>query len=110
MNLGKIRRYAGGVVNDAATATIQSRLAYIYSIGFFIVLFTLIFCAKGLNEFVRGILLTMVGYLGAIVQQQSSYFFARQRPDTPAMNTTTTTSTSTEATPGKDAPDNMGEK
>jgi hypothetical protein len=92
-------------VNDLPTATAQIRLAYIYAIGFFITLGTLIFCASGVNEFGKSVLLTMLGYLGALVQQQSSYFFARQRPDTPAANTerkivdTTTSVTPTNGIP-----------
>lgn len=74
-------------MNDLTTATAQIRLAYIYAIGFFCVLFTLIFFGRGMDEFTKSVLLTMLGYLGALVQQQSSYFFARQRPDTPAVNT-----------------------
>jgi hypothetical protein len=74
-------------MNDLTTASAQIRLAYIYAVGFFATLVMLIFCASGVNEFGKSVLLTMLGYLGALVQQQSSYFFARQRPDAPAANT-----------------------
>lgn len=74
-------------MNDLSTANAQIRLAYIYAIGFFLTLGTLIFYGRGMDEFGKSVLLTMLGYLGALVQQQSSYFFARQRPDTPATNT-----------------------
>lgn len=74
-------------MNDVNTSNAQIRIAYIYAIGFFLTLGTLIFYGKGMDEFGKSVLLTMLGYLGALVQQQSSYFFARQRPDTPAPNT-----------------------
>jgi hypothetical protein len=74
-------------MNDVLTSNAQIRIAYIYAIGFFLTLGTLIFYGKGIDEFGKSVLLTMLGYLGALVQQQSSYFFARQRPDTPAANT-----------------------
>lgn len=68
-------------MNDATTARAQIGLAYMYGSGFLLVLAALILAPPNVNEFVKSMLLTMLGYLGALVQQQSSYFFARQRPD-----------------------------
>jgi hypothetical protein len=62
-------------------AKAQIGLAYMYGLGFLLVLGALILTPPNVNEFVKSMLLTMLGYLGALVQQQSSYFFARQRPD-----------------------------
>lgn len=64
---------------DSRLATAQILLALIYAVGFLAVLAALILIPPNANEFVKGMLLTMLGYLGALVQQQSSYFFARQR-------------------------------
>lgn len=63
------------------TAKAQIGLAFMYGLGFLAVLAILIVMPPNANEFVKSMLLTMLGYLGALVQQQSSYFFARQRPD-----------------------------
>jgi hypothetical protein len=68
-------------MNDTTTARAQIGLAYMYGAGFLLVLAALIIAPPNVNEFVKSMLLTMLGYLGALVQQQSSYFFARQRPD-----------------------------
>jgi hypothetical protein len=68
-------------MNDDRTARAQVGLAFLYGIGFLGVLAALILAPPNVNEFVKSMLLTMLGYLGALVQQQSSYFFARQRPD-----------------------------
>lgn len=79
-------------MNDTTTARAQIGLAYMYGLGFLAVLAALILAPPSVNEFVKSMLLTMLGYLGALVQQQSSYFFARQRPDasTPGETTVTT--------------------
>jgi presenilin-like A22 family membrane protease len=83
-------------MSDHQTGRAQIGLAYMYGLGFLAVLATLILSPPNVNEFVKSMLLTMLGYLGALVQQQSSYFFARQRPDapTPPVN----------STPPKDSP------
>lgn len=92
-------------MNDLTTATAQIRLAYIYALGFFATLGSLIVFTSGIDEFGKSVLLTMLGYLGALVQQQSSYFFARQRPDTPAANTERKiTDTTTSVTPTNELP------
>lgn len=81
-------------MNDTTTARAQIGLAYMYGLGFLLCLAALILAPPDVNEFVKSMLLTMLGYLGALVQQQSSYFFARQRPDglpTPDPEKTTTT-------------------
>jgi hypothetical protein len=80
-------------MNDNTTARAQIGLAYMYGLGFLAVLGALILAPPNVNEFVKSMLLTMLGYLGALVQQQSSYFFARQRPDTPSPGETTVTTT-----------------
>lgn len=77
---------------DKTTSRAQIGLAFLYGIGFLGVLGALIVSPPDVNEFVKSMLLTMLGYLGALVQQQSSYFFARQRPDsTPPTTTAETT-------------------
>ena len=84
-------------MNDTTTARAQIGLAYMYGLGFLGVLGILIVMPPNANEFVKSMLLTMLGYLGALVQQQSSYFFARQRPDsTPPTTTDPTKGTSNE--------------
>lgn len=69
-------------MSDNSTQKAQIGLSYLYACGFLIVLMTLILLRRALDEFTKSVLLTMLGYLGALVQQQSSYFFARQRPET----------------------------
>jgi hypothetical protein len=81
------------VTNENTVARAQIGLAIMYGLGFLIVLGALIVKPPELNEFVKSTLLTMLGYLGALVQQQSSYFFARQRPDAPSPGETTVTTT-----------------
>lgn len=76
-------------MNHTTTQRAQIGLAYLYACGFLIVLLTLILTARTLDEFTKSVLLTMLGYLGALVQQQSSYFFARQRPETSQPGETT---------------------
>lgn len=76
-------------MNDNTMARAQIGLAYMYGAGFLLVLGALILIPPNVNEFVKSMLLTMLGYLGALVQQQSSYFFARQRPDVARAGDTT---------------------
>lgn len=91
-------------MNEHAVARAQIGLAYMYGFGFLSVLCALILIPPNVNEFVKSMLLTMLGYLGALVQQQSSYFFARQRPQesVPGEVTVKTTppSTTVVTTPG----------
>lgn len=68
-------------MNDKQVAMAQIGIAYMYGLGFLAVVVMLIVRPPTLDEFAKGVLLTLFGYLGALVQQQSSYFFARQRPD-----------------------------
>lgn len=85
-------------MNESSVARAQIGLAYMYGLGFLAVLGALILAPPNVNEFVKSMLLTMLGYLGALVQQQSSYFFARQRPDTPPPGETTVTTTRPQTT------------
>jgi hypothetical protein len=77
--------------NDPFMVRAQFAVIFFYAALFAIVLILFIVMAPTLDEFIKGILLTMLGYLGALVQQQSSYIFARQRPDTPVAGETTVT-------------------
>lgn len=81
-------------MNDLATARAQIGLAYLYAIAFLVDLTILLLQPPALTETAKIILLPMLGWLGALVQQHSSYFFARQRPD----------SSTSEPTPPKDVP------
>lgn len=67
--------------NDPQMARMQFGVVYFYAFLFGSVLLLLVLRPIVLDEFAKGILLTMLGYLGALVQQHSSYLFARQRPD-----------------------------
>jgi hypothetical protein len=78
-------------VAEVTVARAQIGIAYMYGLGFLAVLGALIFVQPNTSEFVKSVLLTMLGYLGALVQQQSSYFFARQRPDESVPGATTVT-------------------
>jgi hypothetical protein len=80
-------------MNELSVARAQIALAFMYGAGFLLVLAALIMTPPNANEFVKSMLLTMLGYLGALVQQQSSYFFARQRPDSAKAGETTFTTT-----------------
>lgn len=71
-------------VNDTVIARAQIGLAYLYAVAFLADLTYLIVSMPELTEAAKILLLPMLGWLGALVQQHSSYFFARQRPDTPA--------------------------
>ena len=77
--------------NDARMAYMQFGVVFFYAILFAAVLLLLVLRPITLDEFAKGVLLTMLGYLGALVQQHSSYLFARQRPDTPVPGKTTVT-------------------
>lgn len=92
--------------NDPFMVRAQFAVIFFYAALFAIVLILFILLAPTLDEFVKGILLTMLGYLGALVQQQSSYVFARQRPNEPDPGATTVTTspvttTVTTAAPAK---------
>ena len=63
-------------------ARAQIGLAYLYAGAFLLDLTILLIHPPELTETAKIILLPMLGWLGALVQQHSSYFFARQRPDT----------------------------
>lgn len=92
-------------------ARIQARLAYFWSFIFAFVLFTLVWHPPTLDEFAKGIVLTMLGYLGALVQQHSSYFFARHRPtEPPPGDTTTVSKIETVITPAKIDPTKLDPK
>jgi hypothetical protein len=80
-------------MNQFDIAKTQAMLAFFWSGMFAFVLVVLIIHPPTLDEFVKGIILTMLGYLGALVQQHSSYFFARQRPETPTPGETTVKTT-----------------
>lgn len=62
----------------------QVGLAYLYALAFLIDLSIILVSPPELSETAKIILLPMLGWLGALVQQHSSYFFARQRPDSPS--------------------------
>lgn len=78
-------------MNDARTARAQIGLAYLYAIAFLADLAYVIVKMPDLTETAKVILLPMLGWLGALVQQHSSYFFARQRPDSSPPTTPTDT-------------------
>lgn len=61
----------------------QVGLAYLYALAFLVDLTIILLSPPELSETAKIILLPMLGWLGALVQQHSSYFFARQRPDGP---------------------------
>lgn len=67
-------------MNDKLTAYAQVWLATLYALGFLIVLGLLIFLPLQPDDTTKTLLLTMLGVLGTLATQQSSYFFARQRP------------------------------
>lgn len=68
-------------MNDDRTARAQVGLAFLYAIAFLADLAYVIVKMPELTETAKVVLLPMLGWLGALVQQHSSYFFARQRPD-----------------------------
>jgi hypothetical protein len=93
-------------MNATSIAKTQAALAFFWSAMFAFVLVVLVIRPPTLDEFAKGIVLTMLGYLGALVQQHSSYFFARQRPDAPmAGETTVTTTPATTTTTTAQEPD-----
>ena len=61
----------------------QVGLAFLYALAFLVDLTIILLSPPELSETAKIILLPMLGWLGALVQQHSSYFFARQRPDGP---------------------------
>lgn len=68
--------------NQRVTSLTQS-IAYHVSLVGFIALFAAVICGLAkLDEATEKLAYTMFGVFGTILTQQSSYFFARQRPDT----------------------------
>jgi hypothetical protein len=61
-------------------ANAQIWLASLYAIGFLVVIVLLVTLWAQIGESAKAILAGLIGYLGALVQQQSSFFFARERP------------------------------
>lgn len=68
---------------DLLLARAQVWLATLFSMGFIGVIFTLIFYHQNFTPDGRAMLTGLAGVLGTIVTQQSGYFFARHRPQTP---------------------------
>jgi len=66
------------------TARAQIGLAFFYAIAFVVVLCLLILRPPQVDEFGKAVLQTLLGGLLVLCTQQSGYFFARQRPDTPS--------------------------
>jgi hypothetical protein len=86
---------------DKLLAWAQVCLAFLFTLGFFAVLFFLMLFNKQMSTTEITILTGLVSVLGTLLALQQNFFFARTRP--PALpdpaNTTTTTTTTTAPTP-----------
>lgn len=77
--------------NDPFMVRAQFSVIFFYALLFAATLILFMVLAPTLDEFGQSVFLIMLGYLGALVQQQSSYIFARQRPNEPSLGETTVT-------------------
>jgi hypothetical protein len=83
---------------DLMLARAQIGLAFLFAIGFLVILGVLIFYQANLTPTVTTILTSLLSVFVTILTLQSNYFFARTRPPTlpdPANTVTVATTTST---------------
>jgi hypothetical protein len=67
---------------ERLTAVMQFALSVVFSIGFFAVAFVVLFGRASIPPDQLRLADTLFGVLGAVLAQQSSYWFARQRGQT----------------------------
>jgi hypothetical protein len=86
---------------DLLLARAQVIIAILFAVGFFGVLFALMFFAKAMSDTVVTILTGLVSVLGTLLALIMNFFFARQRPQADSIPdpTTTTKTTTTTTTP-----------
>lgn len=92
---------------DKLIAHTQRNVTYAYWVLFAVVIGTLIFLPRPLDESIKTLLITLAGILGTLVTFQNQFWFARSRtagvPD-PTTTTTTTEVKTPSTTPGVTEP------
>lgn len=83
---------------DSMLAKAQVGLAFLFAIGFLLILAVLIFYQTNLTPTVTTILTSLLSVFVTILTLQSNYFFARQRP--PGLPDSPPTTTTLEQSPG----------
>lgn len=83
---------------DKLLALAQVSFAFLFTLGFFSILFLLMYLHKDMSTTEVTILTGLVSVLGTLLTQQMMFFFARTRPPAIPDPTTTTTTVNSSST------------